>query len=563
MSSKCVWVGVVSTAVWCASANGQVGSVAGTNGAPFGSKHWWTVVADGPGSRLGSALAAVGDLDGDTLPELLVGEPRGGTDRSAVGAARVISGGVGTTLFAWSGAASFERFGEAVAAGDVDGDGRDDLIVGAPFGDEGLGRVEVRSGHDGELLQAWSGSQVGAEFGAAVAVVGDVDDDGLRDVAVGAPRFDGGATNGGRVEVRSGRNGAVLWAVEGGSFDQFGAALATADDIDDDSVPELAVGIPFADSEAFNGGAVRLLSGVDGEALWQVSGDDVGDQLGFSVAAVADCDGDGVADLVATLPSADDGGTDSGAAWVLSGLDGAQLLTIAGDGPAQYLAAAGGLGDVDGDGHGDLVVGIASAAGEAGMVRVHSGADGAALVTFVGPEPSGWFGAAVIGLGDVTGDGRPDLAVGAPGHDDDVEHLGRLSVLSPADLALSTDTHTLGVEGGGTQTLHFGGGSAEPGAVYIVLGSESFTTTGVLVDGVLIPVVGFGPYFALSVAGGTPIEGATGLLDGGGAASASISVPQRTDPALVGVELHHCFVVLGGLGQVVAASNSVPLTLVP
>jgi hypothetical protein len=151
----------------------------------------------------GEAVAGLGDLDADGVSELLVGAPFSAPS----GKVFVYSAGKSMVLFSLPGQATDFQFGEVVAnAGDVDGDGMCDLLIGAPDasvnGMSEAGRVWVYSGRSGDALFNMGGSQVGDRLGEGVDGVGDVDGDGRDEVIVGAPGADpNGMSNAGRVLV--------------------------------------------------------------------------------------------------------------------------------------------------------------------------------------------------------------------------------------------------------------------------------------------------------------------------------------------------------------------------
>ncbi len=390
------------------------------------------------GDQFGVALATAGDVNGDGVHDWILGAPATRVGQETVGRVIVVSGVNMTILHEWFGAPGSLRLGGAVAAaGDVDQDGHGDLLVGAPYGAAGHGEVRLYSGATGAVLKSWQGSAAGDQFGRCVSGTQDVDGDGIPDVLVGAPQADIGGPNAGELSLFSGSDGTLLRVHRGSTFDQLGFSTVGTGDLNGDGRGDYAVGVPFSDAAAFNGGAVMVFSGTDGALLYQVAGQVAGDQLGFGLSGGQELNGDGVLDLGVCAPGADANGFDSGAAYALSGLDGSLLRVFPGPGPGLYLSAVSLLGDVNGDGRGEVLAGCAGAQGaanEAGQVELFSGSDGSSLKLFLGPRALGWFGAAVAGGGDVNGDGIPDFLVGAPGHQDHQELLGFVEVLSPVAL---------------------------------------------------------------------------------------------------------------------------------
>jgi hypothetical protein len=517
-----------------------------------------------PGDRAGAALARCPDLDGDGTADLALGMPRAQAGDLRPGAVQVVSGATGQVLWQRFGAGDGEGFGTALAAvGDLDGDGVADLAVGAPAGGGGRGAVQVCSGRDGSALVTWTGGAPGDRFGAALAAFAPAESVGPGDLAVGAPQVDGSGANTGQVSVIALATGAVRWSVGGAAaFDQLGASLAA---LGDPVVgAELVIGVPFDDGLAFNGGAVQVRSAADGSLRLTVHGDEIGALLGSTVRCAGDVDGDGRADFVVCAPGADLGGLDAGAALVHSGSDGALLRTIVGQSVGEYLGAAVGIGDLDGDGRGEIAVGAASAAGEAGRVRVVAGADGAELSQVDGAAPFGWFGAALEALGDVNGDGALDFAVGAPGHDDHLEVTGRAVILSGVALALVSDGHAVSLASGGVQGLLLDFGAAAAGRAHLVLGSFSGIAPGLAIGGSTVPLVADEYTSWLLSSGGGTIQGAFGVLDAAGMAQAMVGVPANLGPSFVGLVIHHAALALDPSGAApVLCSAAVPLVFEP
>ncbi|MFG0316136.1 MAG: integrin alpha [Planctomycetota bacterium JB042] len=330
-----------------------------------------------------------------------------------------------TPLHTFTGDSPFDEFGEAVdGAGDVDNDGHDDLIVGAHWDDESgvnVGSARVFSGKDGSILHTFYGSAANDQLGRAVSGAGDVNNDGFADVIAATPLADVLGNDAGTARVWSGKDGAVLHTFHGDSAgDGLGFSVSEAGDVDGDGFDDVVVGA-YRDSVTFGAaGSVFVFSGKDGTTLHAFHGDFYQDWLGSSVSGAGDVNGDGFADVVGGAPVANEpglgaAGADAGMVRVWSGKDGAALFTFYGDSYGHELGTSvGGAGDVNGDGRDDVIAGAPEANSAAGYARVWSGADGAVLHTFVGTLNAGRVGSQVAGAGDVDGDGRSDVIVGAP-----------------------------------------------------------------------------------------------------------------------------------------------------
>ncbi len=406
----------------------------------------WQVEPDADTAALGERALFAGDLNGDGFTDLVVAAP--GADFAATDAGRVrvhygAAGGPSATPdLVLDGAQAGEAFGTGLSgAGDVNGDGYDDLAIGAPGFDGGsgaVGRVVLHLGAATGLASTAAaqavGDQPGAEFGTCVAAAGDVDGDGLADLFVGAPARDETFIDQGRGHVFLGSASAPLagpaWSLDGASAgERFGAAAAAAD-VDADGFDDLVVGAPgFSGGEAGEGAAFLFAGSPGGPALlpsWSFEPDVAGASFGAALGRAGDVDADGHADLIAGAPDLASGGVAPGGVWLFlgasSGLSGAPAWTaVGGEDLGAFGSSVACAGDVDGDGHSDLLVG---APREDGSVldggRVHlflgsaSGPGVAAALVLEGDVAGARFGAAVAGEGDVDGDAVADVLAGAP-----------------------------------------------------------------------------------------------------------------------------------------------------
>ncbi|MBP7149085.1 MAG: FG-GAP repeat protein [Acidobacteria bacterium] len=410
----------------------------------------WT---GGPGqaaAQFGFSVATAGDVNGDGFSDVVVGAPLYDNGEADEGRAFVYLGSPSglSAVAAWTAESdqAGAQFGAAVAAaGDVDGDGFDDVVVGAPLFDNGEadeGRALLfRGGPAGlESTASWTAEaqQAGARFGSSVAGAGDVDADGFADVIAGAPLFDNPQADEGRAFLyrgsAAGLSQAAAWTAEADQAGaRFGAALGTAGDLNGDRFADVIIGAPLYDNSetdegrayAFHGSA----SGLDAAAAWTSEANQPNAQFGSAVAAAGDVNGDGYADAIVGAPLFDDAEADEGRALVYHGSAlGLQLspaLAIEPDQPgAQLGTAVAPAGDINGDGFADVAVGAPLFDGtlaDEGRVLAFRGSAGGVVATayFVrdGGEAGAHFGAALGPAGDVDGDGFAELAAGLPRKD--------------------------------------------------------------------------------------------------------------------------------------------------
>ncbi|MBI5852505.1 MAG: FG-GAP repeat protein [Planctomycetes bacterium] len=287
-------------------------------------------------------------------------------------------------------------------------------------------------------LYTFQGAGSVDKFGYNVRTIGDANGDGVDDFIYSAPFMDtNGRTNNGVLRVHSGANGALLHEVHGpGDGDEMGYSVDAAGDVDGDGHADFIVS-RLIRAATFRGEA-RVYSGANGNLLYTVAGANDYDFFGISVAGIGDANGDGYDDFTVSAPGKDDNGSASGEILAYSGKTGAVLWSADGDAPVEQLGWwVSGAGDVDGDGFTDVVAGapFADAPGklECGKVRIFSGRTGATIRTHIGDASGDRLGWSVSRAGDVNHDGYADVICGAHLNDGGGLDAGLAHVYSGAD----------------------------------------------------------------------------------------------------------------------------------
>jgi len=294
----------------------------------------------------------------------------------------------------------------------------------------------VRSSSETKLTA--SDGAAGDVFGISVSGAGDLDGDGYADLVVGARGNNSGAVYvyyGSSTGVRSSSE-ARLTASDGASSDYFGYAVSGAGDLDGDGYADLVVGA-YGDDDNYlsDSGSVYVYygasTGVSGSSEAKLTASDGAgsDFYGYAVSGAGDVDGDGYDDLVVGAYGDNDDGLDSGSVYVYTGSStgvrsSSELKLTASDGDTMdyFGRSVSGAGDLDGDGYDELVVGAYG--DDSGAAYVYYGSatgvrsSAEAKLTASDGAASDAFGGSVSGAGDVDGDGYDDLVVGAPGDDD-------------------------------------------------------------------------------------------------------------------------------------------------
>jgi hypothetical protein len=406
-----------------------------------------------------------------------------------------------------------------------------------------------------------TGPTAGDGLGTSLANVGDVNDDGIADLAAGMPSHSATGPDAGGVVVLSGADGSVLHELLGDAAgDRLGASVGAAGDVDGDSVPDFIAGAPGNSAAGLHAGLARVYSGADGHTLRTFLGGAAGDELGTAVSGASDVNGDGRADVIVGAQHADPGGTDSGAACVFSGADGSLLHTFVGLAHALAGKAVAGIDDVNGDGRGDLAVGFPGEGSGFGAARVFSGSDGALLDTLAyGSSTFSKFGSSLAAASDIDGDGIGDFIVGETGGS------GKVRVFSGATGAVLLFLKP-------TYTWDFGASVANAGDVNgdgvgdILVGEPDVTFTGDEKMGHVFVYSGRDGSLLWQLAGasnhdafGTAVAG-VGDRDGDGVAEIAIGVPglDGTGNDVGGVVFQDFFVSWFDLGQGMAGTHGIP-----
>jgi hypothetical protein len=445
-------------------------------------------VGEGSGDQSGYSVANAGDVDGDGLDDILVGafsnddggDSAGKTylfygktlgDRTRINLSRADYSFVGDSsgdYSAWS----------VASAGDVDGDGRADILIGAIYDDRGpsnsgtaylilASSLSSGDGPDGRIEHTmdlgaadykFTGTSTSHYSGSKVASAGDIDGDGLDDIMIGAIHSPSYCCDSrGQVYIVLARSlgdpstrslSSADYIIDGeNAYDYLGSAMASAGDVDGDGKAEILIGAYGNDEVGSNAGMTYLLLGSSfgddtriylSDASYRISGAYGSDTSGYSVAGGGDIDGDGLSDVLIGAQANPDGGMYAGSVYVIFGnrfgdeqdldlyLDADYQLI--GENDFDYVGrSVANAGDVDGDGLDDIVVGSYELAGthppiRSGGIYIFLARDLGPVVPIsladadqkiVGEESSDYAGYSVSGGGDVNGDGLSDIIVGA------------------------------------------------------------------------------------------------------------------------------------------------------
>ena len=519
----------------------QSGAATPESLADLDGANGFKIIGEAENDDAGKSVSAAGDVNGDGIDDLLVGANGNDAGGSSAGEAYVVFGttssvsavnlddvALGTSGFKITGESAGDNAGFSVSsAGDVNGDGIDDVFVGAINNDAGgtnagaayvifgttsgvsaVNLDDITLGTGGFKI---TGEAIANAAGFSVSSAGDVNGDGIDDVIVGAPRNDGGGSYAGAAYVIFGATSSVSAvnlddvALGTGGFritgevpgDRAGYSVSSAGDVNGDGIDDLIVGARDNDAGGDRAGAAYVIFGTSssvsavglddialGTGGFKIIGETVYDFAGVSVSSAGDVNGDGIADIAIDTYGQDAGGTDAGAAYVIFGttaivsginLDDVALGTggfkITGEAVLDFAGSAvSSAGDVNGDGTDDILVGAFF--NDAGGLN-----SGAAYVIFGTTSPvsavnlddialgTGGFkvagelggdlaGGSVFAAGDVDGDGFDDILIGATDNAVGGIEAGAAYVIFGADF--TGDVDQIGTAGADTLTGNSG-----------------------------------------------------------------------------------------------------------
>ena len=408
-------------------------------------------------SNFGYPVSSAGDVNGDGYSDVIVGAFAYDNGQFDEGAAFIYQGsanGISTTAAIMLESNQLAaRFGISVAsAGDVNGDGYSDVLVGAAYYDNGEsdeGAVFIYHGSAAGINAIANtqieSNQVSAYFGGSVATAGDVNRDGFSDIIVGAYGYDNGQTNEGVVFIYRGTVTGISTVstiqIECNQASaQFGISVASAGDINADGYSDIIIGANLYDNGQLNEGAVFIYigssSGIDTANVILLESNKTMSNFGYSVASAGDVNGDGYSDLIVGAYAYENGEGGEGLAFIYHGSSAgigtaASTILESNQDFAYFGISVASAGDINGDGYSDVIVGsynFDNGETDEGAAFIYngsaSGINTTATAQLESNQNMAFLGMSVASAGDVNGDGYSDVIVGAYNYDNGESNEG-------------------------------------------------------------------------------------------------------------------------------------------
>lgn len=530
------------------------------------------MIVGGPASsQIGYSSAPAGDINLDGVPDFLAGSPHLSVTGELVVA---FSGEDGSMIHVIHTPAADIGFGWAVDGGqDVDGDGVPDILIGAPYGGPlgpglGDGSAHVYSGATGTQIRVHVGDFLDA-LGFNVGFVGDVNSDGCAEYAAAAPRSSFFSPGSKQVRVFDGAAGLTKAAWTSSMSSGFGWSIQRLGDVDGDGVVDLAVGDPIATDSSFQGGRVHVYSMGTLTELYRLTGSANFDSYGFGIAAPGDYDKDGFADVATTQ---------FGGLRVFSGKPAGGGQPKLGElfHPCLcYFGTAGGfpggkslgaISDFDDDGTPEFVVGVKPQAFPDFSASYIASAAKNQLLMHVGEPPPvvhQVFPDQVFSVGDLDGDGLGEWAMAGSGK---AMNLGTANGFVGIYSGRPLYAHQESVDSTSNYRVEFdlNAGLPRAGNQYILLAGATGTSPGVPVKSQIMPLnFDFLTDISIAFANLGPFETTLGTLDSFGKAEATFD-GATLPPVAIGLKLAFAYYTVGPVGLYVSTNAvEIPILGVP
>jgi hypothetical protein len=440
---------------------------------PIATSASWIAESNQEGAEFGISVSTAGDVNGDGYDDVIIGAHSYDRGQPNEGAAFVYYGMAAGLSFVpnWTGESEQDNtyFGHSVnTAGDVNGDGYADVIIGAVYYDNGhldegaafiwYGSISGlgTNGTPGNADWMAESNQSNAWFGIKLGPAGDINNDGYNDVLISALYYDNDQVDEGRIYLYTGSAAGLSltanWITESNQQDaRFGSWVGTAGDVNGDGYADVIIGAYYYDNGQTNEGAAFVWygsavglgpNGTPGNADWTAESNQTESDFGSVATTAGDINGDGYADIVIGASNYSNGQADEGSAFIYygsaSGLgsngtpNNANWMSEGDQAGAYFGYSVSTAGDVNGDGYADMIIGAReydSGLTDEGKAFVYHGSTtGLSLIpnwTTESNQAGAWLGAAASTAGDVNGDGYADVIIGAPLYDNGQIDEGR------------------------------------------------------------------------------------------------------------------------------------------